>query len=214
MPFREFQKFCSKFFLLYFRRLSPKLVLSVIDQMPSQLGQVFHFLLTDVARELFWLLHIIVNEAAVIVLEVSAQQSFGGERVVTLVTLVLCRGRLGGVEVEGCDVSEERMVLREGPAVRTDGTEPLLLQVVDGLHVGLHVVEAVLVLTAQRAPHQAEAGQDVCEPVDVHLGLVLQLDLAVWTLGYQVPLVLRGLGQLVLLLLLEVVFSFDVSCEF
>ena len=76
-------------------------MLSVIDQMPSQLGQVFHFLLTDVARELFWLLHIIVNEAAVIVLEVSAQQSFGGERVVTLVTLVLCRGRLGGVEVEG-----------------------------------------------------------------------------------------------------------------
>ena len=104
------------------------------------------------------------------------------------------------------------MVLCEGPAVRTDGTEPLLLQVVDGLHVGLHVVEAVLVLTAQRAPHQAEAGQNVSESVYVHLGLVLQLDLAVWTLGYQVPLVLRGLGQLVLLLLLEVVFSFDVSC--
>ena len=93
------------------------------------------------------------------------------------------------------------MVLGEGSAVRTDGTEPLLPDLVDLPHVVLQVVEAVLVVPAQGAAHHAEGWQDVGQAVDEHLRLVLQLDPALGTLGDEAPLVLRGPRRHGLLLL-------------
>ena len=94
------------------------------------------------------------------------------------------------------------MVLGEGPAVRTDWAEPLLLQLVGRPHVLPQVGEAVLVLPTQGAAHQGEGGQEVGEAVDEHLRLVLQLDQTLRALGNQAdPLVVRRPGGRHLLLL-------------
>ena len=63
----KFQELCSEFFLVYFGRLFPKLVLVVIDQMPPELAEVLHLLLTDVAGDMSGLLAVI-NKPAVIIL--------------------------------------------------------------------------------------------------------------------------------------------------
>ena len=67
------------------------------------------------------------------------------------------------------------MILSEGPAIRTDWTEPFLPHLVAAPHVLLQLVEAVLVLPAQWAAHHGEGGEEVGQAVDEHLGLVLQL---------------------------------------
>ena len=96
----KFQELCCEFLLLYFRRLSSKLVLVVIDQVSPQLGQVLHLLLTHVAGDEFGL-PAGLDQPAVIILQVLPQQGLGGEGALAPVAKVLSRGRPAGVEVEG-----------------------------------------------------------------------------------------------------------------
>ena len=74
-------------------------MLVVTDQVSSQLGQILHLLLTDVASHQFSFLSSL-NESAVIILSVFPQESLGGEEFLTFLAGILSGGSLAGVKVE------------------------------------------------------------------------------------------------------------------
>lgn len=115
------------------------------------------------------------------------KERFGVELVLTFVASVDGRRRLARVKVKVGDVDEQRMVLGKGSPFRADRTEPFVHHLVHEPHMVPHVGSGVLGSLAEWAGHVPEGGEEVGQPMHVHISLGAELLQALWTLGNFLP---------------------------